>query len=171
MSRAPTNGIELEYESMGDGEPLVLIMGIGAQLVWWPDDLCRGLVARGFRVIRFDHRDIGLSTKLDHLPVPRVKRLVFEHFVLGRPVASPYTLVDMADDVAGLLDHLGLASAHLFGVSLGGMVAQTLAIVHPTRVRTMTSMMSTTGNRTLPPGTPEAMAALTPCSCCFPFFP
>ncbi len=159
MARATAGDIELEYESMGDGEPLVLIMGIGAQLVWWPDELCQGLVQRGFRVIRFDNREVGLSTRLDHLPVPPVKRALVDFF-LGRPVSAPYSLLDMADDVAGLLDHLGLADAHVFGVSLGGMVAQTLAIVHPSRVRSLISMMSSPGGRRHSIARPRAAATL-----------
>ena len=159
MARAAVGDLELEYESMGEGEPLVLIMGIGAQMVWWPDDLCHGLVRRGFRVIRFDNREVGLSSRLDHLPVPPIKRALIDFF-LGRSVSAPYTLVDMADDVAGLLDHLGLDSAHVFGASLGGMVAQTLAICHPSRVRTLTSIMSSPGGRRYSIARPRAAATL-----------
>lgn len=145
MPRAKTNGIELEYEVFGDGEPLLLIMGLGAQLVHWPDELCAELARRGFRVVRFDNRDVGLSTKLKG----RVGdlRLLFARRLLGLPIAAPYRLEDMADDVAGLLDALGLPDAHVLGVSMGGMIAQTVAIRHPARVRSLTSIMSSTGAR------------------------
>jgi pimeloyl-ACP methyl ester carboxylesterase len=137
-------GVDIEYESIGSGEPLVLIMGIGSQLIMWPDELCRMFAERGFRVIRFDNRDVGLSTKLDGQRVGDLRRLMLRA-LLGRRVEAPYTLLDMADDVAGLLDGLGLESAHVAGVSLGGMVAQSMAIAHPHRVRTLTSIMSTAG--------------------------
>jgi len=135
------NGIALEVEDHGSptGEPLVLIMGLGMQLVAWHTDLVALLVARGFRVIRFDNRDIGLSTHLHDAGVPNIMALL-----LGATrSAAPYTLVDMADDTAGLLDALGLESAHIVGMSMGGMIAQQLAISHPHRVRSLTSMMST----------------------------
>jgi pimeloyl-ACP methyl ester carboxylesterase len=127
MPVARTNGVELFYESFGDpsAPPLLLIMGLGAQLLGWDEGLCRQLVARGYHVIRFDNRDVGLSSRC-----------------VGR---SPYTLDDMADDVAGLLDALALPSAHIAGCSMGGMIAQLLAIRHPTRVRSLASIMSTTG--------------------------
>jgi pimeloyl-ACP methyl ester carboxylesterase len=153
------NGIDIEYESMGTGEPLVLIMGIGAQLVDWPQGFCQMLVERGFRVIRFDHRDVGLSTRFPHARVPRVRKLI-ARWLLGRQVPAPYTLSDMAADTAGLLDALGIDSAHVLGVSMGGMIAQTLAIEHPSRVRTLTSVMSTTGERRGFLSRPHALRAL-----------
>ena len=159
MAKVASNGIEIEYESFGTGEPLIMIMGIGAQLVWWPEELCTGLAARGFQAIRFDNRDVGLSTKLHHLPVPHMKREML-NWALARPIAAPYTLLDMADDVAGLLDGLGFDDAHILGVSLGGMVAQTMAILHPSRVRSLTSIMSTTGNRWHSIGRPRALRTL-----------
>ncbi|MFO0612467.1 MAG: alpha/beta hydrolase [Polyangiaceae bacterium] len=140
------NGIELEVERMGEGEPVVLIMGIGAQLVMWPDDFCSLLVERGFSVIRFDHRDVGRSTHLRHLPAPD-PRVTIARAALGLPIGAPYRLEDMADDVAGILDALDLDRAHVVGVSMGGMVAQTFAIRHPRRARTLTSIMSTPGDR------------------------
>lgn len=159
MPRARCNAIELEYDVVGEGEPLVMVMGIGAQLVQWPDGLIETLAARGFQVIRFDNRDCGLSTRLEDARVPRIKETMLGG-ILGRPVDAPYTLVDMADDVSGLLDHLGLRTAHVLGVSLGGMVAQTMAIVHPSRLRTLTSVMSTTGQRRYSIGRPRAIRAL-----------
>jgi len=140
------NGIELEYEVFGDGDPLVLIMGIGAQMINWPEGLIDELVSRGFQVIRFDNRDVGLSSKIDGARVPRINKLLARG-LLGLPVRAPYTLSDMADDTAGLLDGLGIDRAHIVGASMGGMIAQTMAIVHPSRVRTLTSIMSNTGDR------------------------
>jgi pimeloyl-ACP methyl ester carboxylesterase len=158
---APTNGIELCYEMFGadDAEPLLLIMGLGAQMIIWDDEFCRQLAARGFRVIRFDNRDIGESTKLSggkRLTVTELLKLRF----LGIPVTAPYKLGDMANDVLGLLDNLGIQSAHLVGASMGGMIAQELALSHPERVRSLTSIMSSTGNPKLPQPTREAAALL-----------
>jgi pimeloyl-ACP methyl ester carboxylesterase len=161
MPRARANGIELEYEMCGpaDGRPVLLVMGLAAQMIIWDDEFCAALGARGHRVIRFDNRDVGLSSKvegggaLDLLVAMRAA-------ALGRPVAAPYTLSDMAADAAGVLDALDLDAAHVVGASLGGMIAQTLAIEHPTRVRSLTSIMSTTGNPELPRPRPEATAAL-----------
>jgi pimeloyl-ACP methyl ester carboxylesterase len=144
-----TNGIDLAYEIEGSGEPLVLIMGIGAQMVMWDARFRAALVARGFQVIRFDHRDIGGSTRLNHLPVPRPLPTITRGF-FGLPVEAPYTLSDMARDVTGLLDGLGIDRAHVVGVSMGGMIAQHLAIEHPTRIASLTSIMSTTGGRYVP---------------------
>jgi pimeloyl-ACP methyl ester carboxylesterase len=159
MPRARANGIELEYDIVGEGTPLVLVMGIGAQLVQWPDGLVETLASRGFQVIRFDNRDCGLSTRLEDARVPRIKDTLLRG-LLGGTVEAPYSLIDMADDVVGLLDHLALPTAHVLGVSLGGMVAQTMAIVHPSRVRTLTSVMSTTGRRRDSVGRPRAIKAL-----------
>lgn len=160
MPRTRANGIELEYEVIGDsGEPIVLIMGIGAQMIMWPDGFCQALVDRGFQVIRFDNREVGKSTRLHHLPVPDMRRIMLKG-LLGFAVDAPYTLVDMADDVAGLMDALDLRDAHVVGCSLGGMVAQTLAIVHPHRLRTLTSMMSTSGKRWTSFGKPRAIRQL-----------
>ncbi len=158
---ARANGIELCYEIFGaaDDEPMLLIMGLGAQMIHWDDDFCRQLALRGFRVIRFDNRDIGKSTWLSggkRLTATELLKLRF----LGIPVTAPYKLSDMADDVIGLLDNLGIQSAHLVGASMGGMIAQELAISHPDRVRSLTSIMSSTGNPKLPPPTREASAML-----------
>jgi pimeloyl-ACP methyl ester carboxylesterase len=140
---ARVNGIEIAYERMGDpsNPPLLLVMGLGMQLIHWDRELCDMLVDRGFHVIRFDNRDVGHSTKID-APVPDVRRAM-----LGLHVDAPYLLGDMADDTAGLLDHLGIQAAHVVGASMGGMIAQTLAIKHPERVLSLTSIMSTTGER------------------------
>lgn len=154
------HNIELAYDLFGEhGMPLVLIMGIGAQRIFWDDHLCERFVERGFQVVRFDHRDIGESTRLGKdAPVPKPGPITMRR-MLGRPVKAPYTLSDMATDVAGLIDYLGFGSAHIVGASLGGMVAQHLAIEHRDRVRTMTSIMSTPGGRRYLPQ-PNALRAL-----------
>lgn len=146
MPSATANGLELAYEVMGDGAPLLMIMGLGAQLVHWPDGLCETLADRGFRVIRFDNRDVGLSTKLESAETPDVKRMLARRLV-GLSVRAPYTLIDMADDAVGLLDALGVARAHVVGMSMGGMIAQTLAIRHPERLASLTSIASHDGSR------------------------
>jgi pimeloyl-ACP methyl ester carboxylesterase len=158
---ARANGIDLCYEIFGDdgAEPMLLIMGLGAQMIHWDDDFCWQLAARGFRVIRFDNRDIGQSSKLTggkRLGPVELLKLRF----LKIPVAAPYRLHDMALDVIGLMDALGIKSAHLVGASMGGMIAQEVAISFPQRVRSLTSIMSTTGNPKLPPPTREAAAVL-----------
>jgi pimeloyl-ACP methyl ester carboxylesterase len=157
--------IELAYDVQGEGAPLVLIMGVGAQRIFWDLRLCARLVAAGFQVIRFDHRDLGESTRLDELPAPRPLRAL-GRFVFGLPVAAPYDLSDMAADVIGLCDHLGVARAHVAGVSMGGMVAQHMAIEHPARVASLASVMSTTGARSLgfraQPGAVRALLAPPP---------
>jgi pimeloyl-ACP methyl ester carboxylesterase len=139
-------GVELAYDEVGQGEPLLLIMGIGAQRIFWDDRLCERLAERGFRVIRFDHRDIGESSRLDHLPAPPPLPTLARR-VANLPIAAPYTLSDMARDAIGLLDHLGIERAHVTGVSMGGMIAQHLAIEHAPRILSMTSIMSTPGSR------------------------
>jgi pimeloyl-ACP methyl ester carboxylesterase len=145
MAQVHANGITLEYESHGEGEPLLLVMGLSAQLVAWPDEFVEQLVQRGFRVIRFDNRDSGLSTHSDQ-PPPKTRKLLAA-LLFGRQIDTPYTLADLTDDAAGLLDALGIASAHVVGVSMGGMIGQGLAIAHPGRVRSLTSIMSSTGDR------------------------
>jgi len=161
MPRARANGMQIEYESFGDsaGPPLLLVMGLGGQMILWPDEFCEALAARGYHVVRYDNRDVGLSTKLDQAGLPDVMGALAA-VAQGRSIDAPYRLRDMADDAAGLLDALDLASAHVVGASMGGMIAQTLAIEHPARVRTLTSIMSTTGDASLPQARPEAMAAL-----------
>lgn len=157
--RANLGTVELAYDVFGDrGRPLVLIMGIGAQRIFWPEELCHRFVDAGFHVARFDHRDIGQSTHLKDLPTPRANKLLVQR-MLGRVPEAPYTLSDMATDVAGLIESLGFGAAHVVGASLGGMVAQHLAIEHPSRVLSMTSIMSTPGGRRYLPQ-PRALRAL-----------
>jgi proline iminopeptidase len=146
VSIAEVNGIRIAYEERGSGEPVVLVSGIGMQLVSWPEALLEQLAARGLRVIVFDNRDVGLSTKLDSAGVPRLK-LLLARALVGLPVEAPYTLFDMAADVAGLLDVLGVPRAHVVGASLGGMVAQAMAIGHGHRLASLISMMSHSGGR------------------------
>ena len=155
------NGITLEVEDHGpvSGEPLVLVMGLGMQLVAWHPDFVAMLVARGFRVIRFDNRDIGLSQRFDHLGVPNLA-LDSLKYAVGMKVAAPYTVATMADDTAGLLDAMGLSSAHICGASMGGMIAQHLGARHADRVRSMTLMMTTSGSRRLPQPSMKVRAAL-----------
>lgn len=161
MPQVHANGIRLEYESFGrDTDPVaLLIMGLGAQLTRWPVPLCEKLAARGFRVIRFDNRDIGLSTRFDGAAVPDL-RMVVAARMTGLPVKLPYTLHDMAADTIGLLDALRIQQAHLVGASMGGMIAQIVAADYPQRVLSLTSIMSTSGNPALPPPTPAAAAIL-----------
>jgi len=144
-------GIELCYQTYGDpsDEPLLLVMGLGGPMTWWDPELCRQLALAGFYVVRFDNRDVGRSTKLERTERSRVTFPKLAKAFVGLRVTPPYTLADMADDVVGLLDHLGLDSTHLFGISMGGMIVQTMAINHPDRVRSVVSMMSTTGKRTV----------------------
>jgi pimeloyl-ACP methyl ester carboxylesterase len=159
--KVPANGIEIEVEIIGDEEsrPLLLIAGLGSQLLTWDEGFCQQLATRGHRVIRYDARDMGGSTVLHELGSPDVNAAMAA-VGRGEPVEAPYTFVDMADDAASLLDGLGIASAHVAGRSMGGMVAQTLAIQHPSRVASLTSIMSNTGNRALPPPSAEAVEAL-----------
>lgn len=155
-------GISLEWEAFGDrsGEPLFLIMGLGAQMILWPDAFCQQLAARGFWVVRMDNRDVGLSTKLHHLGTPNIAARAVARTIARLRVAPPYTLSDMAKDTVGLMDALGIASAHLVGMSMGGMIAQTIAIEHPRRARSLTSISSTNGDDGLPSGKREAIAVL-----------
>src|ERR1041385_3672830 len=158
---ARANGIDICYEIFCDAasEPLLLIMGLGAQMIHWDDDFCRQLAARGFRVIRFDNRDIGKSSRMTggkRLSPLELLKLRF----LKIPVAAPYRLIDMAKDTVGLMDALGIKSGHLVGASMGGMIAQEVAISFPERVRSLTSIMSTTGNPKVPPPSREAGAML-----------
>jgi pimeloyl-ACP methyl ester carboxylesterase len=161
VARAACNGIELEYEVVGNpaDPPLLLIMGLGGQLLAWDDDFVLGLARRGHFVIRYDNRDVGLSTRLDATPALPVAELLAKR-AAGEPIAGAYALDDMADDAAALLDHLGIDSAHVVGASMGGMIAQSLALRHPRRVRTLVSIMSSTGNPEVPPAKPAALARL-----------
>jgi pimeloyl-ACP methyl ester carboxylesterase len=161
MPTAEANRIKIEYDEFGErsGRPPLLIMGLGAQMILWQDDFCTQLASRGHRVIRFDNRDVGKSSKFDHLGVPSIMEALTARR-LGRPVPAPYSISDMAADAVGLLDALRIDKAHIVGASMGGMIAQTMAIQYPSRVRSLTSIMSSTGNPDLPPAKPEAMAAL-----------
>jgi pimeloyl-ACP methyl ester carboxylesterase len=150
---APANGIEIAYQEVGDpsAEPLLLVMGLATQMLGWDEELCGMLAERGFRVVRFDNRDIGHSTMLDSAGVPSRGDLF-----LGRRARAAYLLSDMAADAIGLMDHLEIPAAHVAGVSMGGMIGQTLAIEHPERIRSLVSIMSTTGSRRV--GTPTLKA-------------
>ena len=143
MPQAESNGLVLEYEEFGDpaDPPVLLVMGLNAQMTVWPEDFCRQLAGRGHRVIRFDNRDVGLSTWFDQFP-PGDPVEAFLTFLGGGTVESTYALSDLADDAAGLLDALGLDSVHVVGASFGGMIAQRVAMGHPDRVRSLTSIMS-----------------------------
>jgi pimeloyl-ACP methyl ester carboxylesterase len=158
---ARANGIDLCYDTFGDpaAPPLLLIMGLNSQMIAWDDEFCSELARRGYRVIRYDNRDIGLSTRFDAAGVPDVSA-AFMAVMQGKTVEAPYRLTDMAADAVGLLDALGIARAHVVGASMGGAIAQTLAIEHPSRLLTLTSIMATTGAPGLPPPTPEALAVL-----------
>lgn len=160
-ARAKVNGIDLAYEDRGakDAPPILLVMGLGGQLTLWPDEFVEALVAQGFRVIRYDNRDVGLSTRFDAADVPRL-RWMFVKAALRLPVRSAYTLADMAADGVALLDALDLDRAHIVGASMGGMIAQHMAARYPDRALTLTSIMSTTGNPRLPRARKEAMLVL-----------
>jgi len=161
MPTLKSNGISIAYETAGDPKavPLMLIMGLGMQLIAWPDDLVEGLVEQGFYVIRFDNRDSGLSDKFDHAGTPNLA-LAFIKTLVRWPLKSAYTLDDMANDAVGVLDALGVARAHIVGASMGGMIAQLVAARHPERVLSLTSIMSSSGRRGLPGPTREARAVL-----------
>ncbi|HEV2369834.1 MAG TPA: alpha/beta hydrolase [Acidimicrobiales bacterium] len=162
MPRAKANGIEIEYDTFGstDDPTLLLVMGLGAQLTTWDERFCRQLADRGFYVIRYDNRDVGLSTYFDDAGVPDVAALALSLFAEGSadqpPTDVPYTLDDMADDGIGLLDALGIPAAHLVGASMGGMIVQAMTIRHPRRVLSLCSIMSTTGDRSV--GNPDVAA-------------
>ncbi len=162
MSQIHANGIQLEFDTFGDktNTPLLLVMGLGAQMTAWDEDFCDLLASKGHYVIRYDNRDVGLSSRFDDAGLPDMEKLVMDRMA-GKTPAIAYTLDDMANDGIGLMDALGIGQAHICGASLGGMVVQTMAINHPERVLSVTSIMSTTGNPELPPATPEARAALT----------
>ena len=152
-----SNGIELFYESRGpeNGEAIVFVMGLSAQMVFWPESLLDSLVERGYRVIRFDNRDVGKSSRirrrLKHGPLTAIMR-----GYIGLSVDAPYTLHDMVDDTVGLLDALGIDKAHLVGASMGGMISQLMAGKYPERVLSLSSIMSSNNSRLVPPPKPEA---------------
>jgi pimeloyl-ACP methyl ester carboxylesterase len=161
LANVRANGIQIEYDTFGErsGRPLLLVMGLGAQMIHWRAEFCERLADAGHFVVRYDNRDVGLSTKLDAAGRPDIASIAAQ-LMSGAPASAPYSLDDMADDGLALLDALDLATAHVCGASLGGMIVQAMAIRARERIRTLTSIMSTTGNRDLPPATPEAMAAL-----------
>lgn len=157
MPRANANGIEIEYETYGDrgGRPLLLLRGLSTQLIHWDPDFCRGLADRGHFLVIFDNRDVGKTTWFDEAGVPDLGAIL-----AGNADSLAYGLDDMADDTVGLMDALDLERAHIAGISMGGMIVQTAALRHPGRVQSLTSVMSSTGARELPPPTPEALEAL-----------
>ncbi len=162
MPQIEANGIALEYEVFGNpsSPPLLLVMGLGAQLTLWPIELVEALVARGFRVVRYDNRDIGLSHKMEGAKAPGMVAHILMRRIGLKP-RVPYTLADMAADGAGLLDALGIDKAHVVGASMGGMIAQHIAFSHPEKVLSLTSIMSSTGNPKLPAARKEALEVLT----------
>jgi pimeloyl-ACP methyl ester carboxylesterase len=161
MPQAKANKISIEYETFGDpaSPPILLIIGLGAQLIYWDEELCRRFVEAGLYVIRFDNRDAGLSTKLDEAGVPDIMDIL-RKLMSGQKVTPPYTIEDMAADAVGLLDALKIDKAHICGMSMGGMIAQSLAIHYPQRVLSLTSIYSTTGNPHLPQPKPEVLSLL-----------
>lgn len=161
MPQVSSNGIFLEYERFGRAgdETILLIMGLGSQLIHWLESLCQDLAGRGYQVIRFDHRDIGLSTKIENGRTPKPASVLIAK-TLGMKSPAAYTLEDMADDVVGLLDNLNIDKAHIVGASMGGMIAQLIAGHHPERTLSLTSIMSTTGHPSLPPSRLSATLAL-----------
>ncbi len=143
VQTAAANGVQIAYETFGEPHhpPVLLVMGLGTQMIAWPDALCQGLADRGMFVVRFDNRDVGLSTHLHDVQAPSPSDVVL------RRAVPPYTIDDMADDAVGLLDALGLPAAHIVGASMGGFIAQTVAVNHPQRVRSLTLIMTSTGSR------------------------
>jgi pimeloyl-ACP methyl ester carboxylesterase len=158
--RVNAHGVSIEVDdSGGEGPAVLLIMGLGMQLTAWPADFVRALVDAGFRVVRFDNRDIGLSQHFDELGVPNLLWESMKHR-FGLPVRAPYSIAAMAQDSLGVLDALGIARAHIVGASMGGMIAQRVALAAPDRVLTLTSIMSSSGARFLPGPKPQVLAAL-----------
>lgn len=162
MPTLSANGIRIAYEEFGDpgATPMLLVMGLGAQMILWREDFCETLAGRGYRVIRFDNRDVGESTWMDDLGMPDVLA-VLGAVAAREPVAAPYLLRDMAADAAGLLAALEIERAHVVGASMGGMIAQLVAATYPQRTRSLVSIMSTSGRLGLPMGKPEAVAMLS----------
>ncbi len=161
MPHVEANGIRIEYETFGDSSapPLLLIIGLGGQLIEWHENFCEELAQKGHYVIRFDNRDTGHSQKFEEMGVPNIMQAV-EAYLQGKTVTAPYTLEDMADDAVGLLDALKIDRAHICGMSMGGMIAQIIAIRHPLRTLSLISIYSTTGNPDLPLPEPEALEVL-----------
>ena len=163
MPDIQANGLSFHYDSRGpesEGTPVILmIMGLGVQMVLWPEPLLDALAQQGFRVVRFDNRDIGLSSHLDHLGVPNIALEMLKIFA-HLPLKAPYLIDDMADDTVALIDSLKLGRPHVVGASMGGMIGQALAARHPEKVSSLTSIMSTTGRRSLPQPTWQTRRAL-----------
>lgn len=157
MPNVRANGIDIEYEEFGspDDPGFLLVMGFSAQMTAWDERFCRQVADRGFRVIRYDNRDVGLSSRVTDGPTPDVMKALS-----GDHSTASYTIADMADDAAGLLDALAMAPAHVLGVSMGGMIVQSLAIRHPDKLRSLCSIMSTTGDQTVGQASAEAIGAL-----------
>lgn len=158
---ADCNGMKLCYQTIGDvaNPPMLLVMGLGVQMIGWPDRFCQMLAERGFFVIRYDNRDVGRSTQLDHVKLPQRRQMLGSYF-FGRTFPVAYTLEDMAADAFGLLDALNIDKAHVVGISMGGMIAQIMALRHPNRLLSLTSIMSSTSEHDLPNATPRAIAML-----------
>jgi proline iminopeptidase len=158
MAQLSVNGLQIEYDTFGDAgaEPILLIMGLGTQMTAWSTDFCNALAAHDHYVVRFDNRDIGLSTKFNGAEAPSRLRYVMHH-LFQTPLPAPYSLEDMADDAAGVLTALGLESVHVVGASMGGMIAQLLTVKYPQRVKTLTSIMSTSGDPALPRARPDVV--------------
>ena len=161
MPKAKANNIEIEYGTFGDSssKPLLLVMGLGDQMIGWEEEFCEKLVDKGFYVIKFDNRDVGLSTKFEEAGVPHGKDIMkaIDSWRRGKEVQAPYKMEDMADDAIGLLDALNIDKAHICGVSMGGSIVQEMAIKYPSRVLSLISIMSSTGRGDLPQPKPEAM--------------
>ncbi|MEN8722028.1 MAG: alpha/beta hydrolase [Alphaproteobacteria bacterium] len=162
MPSCDVRGVEIAFETHGDqknGDPIVLVMGLGSSLVYWADELIGDLVGRGYFVICPDNRDVGLSKKFEEKGMPDIGAIMAAR-AAGEPAEGPYHVDDMADDIIGVLDHLTIDSAHIWGVSMGGMIVQSAAARHPDRVKTLISHMSSSGDPDLTPASPEVMATL-----------
>jgi len=159
MPKVTANNIQIEYDTFGDlsSPPLLLVMGLGGQMIAWDEELCDQLAERSLYVIRFDNRDVGLSSKIDEAGEPDLME-VLTAYQRGEAIKIPYTIDDMADDAIGLFDALNIERAHICGMSMGGMIAQIMAIRYPSRVSSLISIMSGTGDPELPQGNPEVMA-------------
>ena len=161
MAKTTANGIQIEYDTFGrpSDAALLLIVGLTWQLIHWDEALCEELASRGHYVIRFDNRDTGLSTKFTEAGIPVIRQII-EALMKGEMIVPPYTIEDMADDAVGLLDALGIEKAHICGISMGGMIAQTIALNHRERISSLISIYSHTGNPALTWPTPAAMEIL-----------
>jgi pimeloyl-ACP methyl ester carboxylesterase len=157
MPNTTANGIQIEYDTFGESgsPPILLIMGLSAQMIGWEEDFCKQLADKGLFVIRFDNRDVGLSTKFEEAGIPDIMAAM-----RGKDFQAPYTLEDMADDAVGLLDALGIEKAHICGASMGAMITQVIGYRHPQRVLSLIPIMGTTGDPSLPPAKPEAFEML-----------